>query len=327
MKLIYNGVDLAELGVLRILSHATQREPADAPQWERVTYRVRLDFFEQTFKDNFGLVEQLHASLKTQQAQLLWQNGTTYVDRTVTAGDDESTDSALERGGTRWQAVIFTFWFYNHDVTTNCLAATYKRTGSNTPLLNLDAVEKWSERLNITRWDELRDARKMVSGVVSASGRFRGDTKQALATRRAALLAVKDQFIAEMKGKSGALAFGSFNKTIRVTEFRAEVDQPNHCINWSLTASYTVFPNEADYAFVEVRIVRRENLTEGIPYLSLSGRIGAPDAATANARLALLQGALVPTGYVTLSTENTEPQSGTESDKATADTGDGLVVT
>ena len=50
MTLQYNGVDLGALGTLRVLGRTTMREPAEAPQRERVTYRLRLDFFEQTFQ-------------------------------------------------------------------------------------------------------------------------------------------------------------------------------------------------------------------------------------------------------------------------------------
>ena len=329
VKLIYNGVDLAQLGVFRILSHTTQREPADHPQWERVSYRVRLDFFEQTFQDNLGLVRQLQAALKTQQAQLLWQddNGANYLNRTVTAGDDESADEGLNRGGTRWQAVVFTFWFYQHDVAANALQAFYTRSASGAPDLSLDAVTGWSERLAITRWDDLRDARKLVQGTVAAAGRLRADTTQGLELRRQALLAVKDRLIAELQGQSGRLRFGTFDRVVRVTEFKAEIDQPSHGINWSLTAVYTVFPNEADYAVLEVRIARRENLAEGVKYLSLTGKIGAPTIAAARTRLALLQGALVPAGYVMLAREDSEPHLRTESGGATGDQGDGAVST
>ena len=75
MKLIYNGVDLAALAThCRILQQTTVREPPEAPQRERVTMRVRLDFFEQRYLDNQSLIQQARAALKTQQAVLLWQD-------------------------------------------------------------------------------------------------------------------------------------------------------------------------------------------------------------------------------------------------------------
>src|SRR5579872_5184840 len=108
MKLIYNGVDLAKLGVLRILGRSTAREPAEAPNRERTTIKCRLDMFQQTYANNAGLIDQLRAALKTQQANLLWQDdgGGTFLNRTVTAAeDDEPEDGRGPLSGTSRQAV------------------------------------------------------------------------------------------------------------------------------------------------------------------------------------------------------------------------------
>src|ERR1043166_7249537 len=107
MKLIYNGIDLAGLATnVRILQTQAVREPAEAPQREKVTVRVRLDFFEQTYLDNQALIEQVRAALKTQQATMLWQDdsGAKYLERTVTAGEDSLLEEAKGRGGTYWRA-------------------------------------------------------------------------------------------------------------------------------------------------------------------------------------------------------------------------------
>jgi len=319
MKLIYNGVDLTGLGTVRILSHSTVRDPVEAPQRERVTYKVRLDFFESTFRDNFGLIEQLRGALKTQQADLLWQDdsGATFVDRTVTAGEDEALEETGQRGGNYWQAVVFQFWYFNHDVVTHCLSATAAG-------LDLGAVSEWSERLDITRWDELRSARKLVQGGVTASGRLQSDTTLGVAERQAWLLAAKDALIASLlAGSTTTVQFGTFNKAVKVTQFRAEVNQPHNYITWSLTATYTAYPDETSYAWLEVRIVTRENREEGIPRLTLSGRIGAATLAAAQARLATWKTALIPSGYAMLSDENTQPQMISESGTG----GDGTIFT
>jgi hypothetical protein len=52
-------VDLATLGKLRVMSHSAQREPVEAPQYEPVTYTVRLDLLEQSFQDNFTLIAKM----------------------------------------------------------------------------------------------------------------------------------------------------------------------------------------------------------------------------------------------------------------------------
>lgn len=320
MKLIYNGVDLATLGTLRLLTHTTVREPAEAPQRERLTYRVRLDFFEPSYRDNHGLIEQCRAALRTQQAQLIWTDGATFLNRTVTAGDDETPGEPLEDGGTFWQALQFTFWFYNHDVVTNCLVASYQRTGGEA--LTLGTVEKEREALAITRFDEIRDGRKLVQGTLQASGRFQGNTNADLNTRRNALLALKDQWRNEIAAAStGTFSFGTFNRVIRITEFTAEVDQPANYIGWSLAATFTIYPDLADYAVIEVTIQQRENLAEGIKYCTIAGQISAPSRAAADTRIATLRGALAPAGYVTLAEDVTEvrglSESGTGGDGTT----------
>lgn len=330
MKLFYNGLDLATLGELRVIGYQSRREPADAPTGERVDIRVRLDFFEQTFAENWALVEQLREAIGTQHAVLLWQDedSSNYVERTVVADSEELLDASLERGGTRWLAMVIHFHFYNYDIATNALAATYQRNASGAPELSLDAVDAWTEEAQVSRWDELRSDRKRVEVTIAAAGKFRGDTSQPLITRRAALLAHKDQFLSEIaEGKEGRLKFGTLNRIVRVTRFRVEVDQATHCLRWSLQATYTAWPNELDYSLIEVRIVQRENLADGIRMVTLSGRIGAPDAAKATARLSLLRAALVPSGYRLQQEEITEPRVITESDTSTTQRGDGTMVT
>jgi hypothetical protein len=320
MKLIYNGVDLVPLAThFRVLQQATVREPADAPQRERVTVRVRFDFFEQTYADNASLMEQVRAALKTQQAVMLWQDdsGANYLERTVTAGDDESGEEAAARGGTYWQSLTFSFWYYNHDLVTNCLNASVKQGDDS---LDLGAVEKWEERLNVQRFDEMRDVRRMVDGGVSASGRWQGDTTQSIAQRRQSLLAQKDaMLLALTKGASVQLSFGSFVQTVRVVDFKVDVNQPNNFIAWSLNVRFTRYPDESNYALCEFRLVTRENKSEGIPYLNFSGRIQAPTESAAREKLALLNGALVPEDYILLH-EETDVRS---AESASGNSGDG----
>jgi hypothetical protein len=318
MQLIYNAVDLATLGVLRILGVATAREPAEAPQRERVTYRVRLDFFQQTFDANFNLIGQLRAALKTQNAALVWVDdaGKQQLNRTVVAAEDDTDAAALERGGTYQQALTFTFWYYNHDVVTNCLNATVTANGIAT---GLGAVEQWHEVLAAARFDDLRDMRKRVAGRLTASGRLQADTTLPVAARQAALLALKDQLLTSLaQGTTATVAFGSFNEAVRVDQFTAEVNQPNNFLAWSLTASFTRYPDEANYAVLEYDLTPKLNLAEGIQYLTLSGKIAAPTEAAARARLAALQASVIPASYVTLDLKTDARSAVTESD-GTAD--------
>ena len=326
MTLQYNGIQLASLGTLRILGRLTDREPAEAPQRERVTYRMRLDFFEQSFASNFTQVQQFLSALKTQNAALLWQdgNGSTYETRTVIAGSDSLPEDVMSRGGTYWQSVVFTFWYYNHDVAGNCLAASCLG-------LDLGAVERWREGAAETRYDELRDPRKRVEGTVAASGRYQADTTGPLATRQAALLALKDQMLATLTpAASGNLNFGTFNRNVRIVAFSAEVDQPANYIAWSLTVTFTLYPNEADYALLDFRLQTKLSKPENILHYLLAGTIHGPTETAARARLALLTGSLIPPGAAQILNDTTATTMGSESNAVTSGNpgaGDGTVFT
>jgi len=298
MKLIYNGVDLATLGELNIYGLETQRE-GEAPQRERQVLRARLTFYETGFADNAQLIAQVRAALKTQQATLLWQdaNGSTYVNRTVTAGADEEPADARPVAGSTGQAVQFTFWWYNHDLVTNCLNATWQRPGG--PALDLGAVGQWAEGSRVDYFDKLKDPVRYAEGPVMAAGRWQADTTQSVAARRAALLDYKDGLLNDLAaGAKGQLTYGTFNQVVRITEFTAEVNQPLNSVEWKLAGRFTRYPNEADYALLEYTVTTTVTASEGITRLAVRGKAGAPTAAAAAARLATLLGALQPAGYV-----------------------------
>lgn len=324
MKLIYLATDLATLGELRILGRSTRREPVESPQRERVEYRVRLDFFQSSFQANFGLLQQFAAALQSDQAQLQWTDdgGTTYENRPVTAGDSTMPADVLLKGGTHWQAVEFSFWYWNHNLTTSSLNGTFTRSGSAAQ--DLGAIETWSERTVFERVDPLRDVRRSGVCTLTASGRWQADTTLPVAQRQAALQAKKDTLTTEMllTGK-GTLVYGTLNQVVRVTEFTAAVNQPSNYLGWQLTVTFTRYPDEANYSLVELRVQRRENLAEGIQRLVLTGRVHAPTEAAANARLTALAAAIVPAGYATLGTEITPTIHQSNSDSG----GDGETFT
>jgi len=302
MKLVYNGVDLAALAAhFRVLSVSTLREPAEAPQRERVTYRVRLDFFEQTFADNQGLIAQVRSALLSQQLPMLWQDETeaTQLQRTVTVANDETAEEAAQRGGTYWQGLTLTFWYYNHDVASNCLKGTVAGQ-------DLGAVERWTEQVQVTRFHELKDPRRRVAVQVQAAGRWQADTTQALDDRRTALLAQATALRTALVAEATVdLAFANFDQTVRLVDAKVEVDQPNNTIGWSLSGVYTAYPDELDYLLCDFRVVFREAKAEAVRYVSITGRIEADSETSARAKLALGQGSLVPTGYAPWN-ENTE---------------------
>ena len=297
MKLIYNSTDLVALAThVRLLQTSTIREPAEAPQRERVTMRVRLEFLEDSFRANYALIQQARAALKTQQAVLLFQEdeGEPYMQRTVTAAEDEAPEE--RPGSTYRQSLTIVFWYFNHDLTTNCLnAAVTTADGAS----DLGAVERWEERLSVSRFDELRDPRQRVAGQVTAVGRWQADTTQSLDERRQALIAQKTALKAAIvKGATITLAFADFTQTVRVVDFKVDLDQPNNYVGWQLSVTYTCYPDERDYLLCELRVTQRENKAEGVALLHLNGRIGAASEAAARSKLATLKGALVPSGYL-----------------------------
>ena len=293
MQLVYDGVDLAGLAdEFRILGVSTVREPADAPQRERVTYRVRLDFFQQTYADNRALIEQVRGALTTQQVQMVWtdESGEVRLQRTVTVANDEEAEEAAQRGGTYWQGLTLSFWFYNHDVAANCMSGTVAGK-------DLGAVERWTEEVQVSRFDELRDVRRRVAVQVTASGRWQCDTTQDLDTRRAALLTqAADLEAALVLNASVTVAFASFNQKVRISNAKVDVDQPHWSIAWSFTAVYTAYPNELNYLLCNFKVALREAKLEAVRYWSLTGKIDSVTEADARDKLALLKASLLPAG-------------------------------
>ena len=90
---------------------------------------------------------------------MLWQDqsGAKYLERTVSAGEDDSLEEANARGGTYWQALTFSFWFFNHDVASHCLNATLQRPGGEV----LDRILKAKDQ-------SLPDARLLAAAVIVA---------------------------------------------------------------------------------------------------------------------------------------------------------------
>lgn len=328
MNLTFNNTNLSNLGTLRILGRSTRREPAEAPQRERVEYRVRIDFFQQSFPANYGLVQNLNNALQVDLAQLTWTdgNGTTYENRPVTAGDSEVPRDVLEKGGTYWQAIEFSFWFWNHSLRLNTLNGAFTPANGGAAQ-DLGAVEFWSEQTRNERFDPLRDQRKTVTGVVQCSGRWQADTTTVVASRHAALLAKKDQLTAALVVMAnGTVQYGTFNQVVRVTEFRADVNQPENYVGWSASFSFTRYPNETDYALLEYEVTTRFDETVGIHFLTLTGKIQAPTEAAARTRLGAVQTSVVPANYSLMNTQAVPRTVGSESNASGGNLGqsDGL---
>jgi len=269
------------------------------------------------FQANFGLLELFAQALQTDQAQLQWQDdgGTTYENRPVTAGDSDTPSDVMSRGGTHWQAVEFSFWYWNHALTLNTLNGSWRATGVSGSPLDLGMVEIWSEQIRSERVDPLRNNRRTVIGTVTASGRWAADTTLPVAARQTALQQQKDTLLSSLVDEAdGTLQYGAFNKVVRVADFKADVNQPQNSLAWSASFSFTRYPDEADYSLLDYSVTARYAAAEGITYLTLAGKIHAPTEAAARKRLAALQASVIPPGYALVNTQTDPHSAGSESD-------------
>ncbi|MDE2105435.1 MAG: hypothetical protein KGL39_49870, partial [Patescibacteria group bacterium] len=128
--------------------------------------------------------------------------------------------------------------------------ATFTKTGNKTPV-SLGNVRTWDQDYRAERFDQQRSERRHATGVVSAAGTFSVDPATALADRRAALLKQQRAMTAEVNGADGALAYGDWSQTVRVESFEAKINQAETGIDWTLSASWSAFPNEGGYVTCE----------------------------------------------------------------------------
>jgi hypothetical protein len=312
VKLFLGDLDLATVARhIQIIGQASVYEPADAPQRERRTVKVRLEFREDSYLANAQRMEQVRTALRTPRTPLRWEDdsGAKYVERWVTITEsDQGEDSAW---GTHTQSLTFSFYYYVHTLTTNCLPATMQRLPDGAAH-DLGAVIKWSEQIAMDHFHDQRDPRRRVMANLAIGGRFQGNTTATLEATRTALLAVKDALVTDLvAGVAFRLQYGTFDAVVRVTRFSAEVDQANGFIEWSLQATFTKTPAEDDYAWLDWELYSRETKSEGIVSLGLRGRVGASSRIKALAALNALSsgpGSLIPAGYVQLTDQVTDHQ-------------------
>ena len=172
-------------------------------------------------------------------------------------------------------------------------AATFRRTGGRAAALGLGQVNRWRDHYAAQRFSEQRSQRRHATGSVEASGTLAGDGSLPVAARRAALLAKQRALKAEVNSADGLLTYGDWSQTVRVEDFQAEINQAETGIEWSLSASYSLFPNEGGYATAEFAVALRESVEEGDESMSFSGKIGAPTAALGQAKLNSLRAAVL----------------------------------
>lgn len=302
MLLTYDGLPLHQLGEIRV-STQTEFEGGENPVRARRTLSVSLDLFEDSFAANHLLALQVKEKLKVQHGLLVWADGatfTTYLSQpAVVASENFPEDPG--GWGTYHQRVEIVFVCYEQ-LLSNGAAAVQLVCGAAT--IAFAQMTQWSEELQVERFHAMRSDRRSATVRINAAGTELADTLDTVAGRRTALHARKDAWLAALLGaKEATLTMGSFSKTVRVENFKADVNQAVNAIEWSFTAYYTALPDEADYAIADFRVRERNGAEQpaagtGEQFLTLSGTVTANSEAAALSRLNDLRNAqLEARGY------------------------------
>jgi len=171
--------------------------------------------------------------------------------------------------------------------------ATFQRSGKGGSGVDFGNVTKWNLRYAARRFSDLRSQREQAGGTIEASGTWAGDSALTLNQRRAQLLSQQQAMLAEVNNADGTLKYGAWSQVVRVADFKADINQAVTGIDWSFTASWTLFPNEPGYATAEFNADYQTNVETGDAMLTLEGRIFAPDESLADAELTRLRTAIL----------------------------------
>jgi hypothetical protein len=298
--------DLAEI---QLVSEEAQMEPPEMPQREVRTITVRLEFFEQTFRENHELVEQVRAALKAVHPHIRLKE----ADHVYPAGSGQATvpgEVILDRPcevlnhskpedpnavGTYNQALVISLRYELTDLqgpATPHLTLQFTKTGGQALAMGNVLTFRTSYRASYI--SEYRNIRDRATGQVSASGEWLADTSDPLADRRAFLEALATDWTAQVNGADGTLVYGAFfNRVVKVENFMAEVNQAATGIKWTLDCNYTQFPDEATYASADYTVDVGEDANTGDLTLAFNGRLWAASEALALAKLATIRTAML----------------------------------
>lgn len=324
MKATYNGVALHSIGNVSLTEESSTFTPADSPQVETVTLRLRIDAWKRNYADNRELMTQVKTAIKT-------QNGILLLAQPRIPGDDSGGDltlynqmatvtedtfpSDMNEWGTTHQQIRITFTVNKHDLTTNASVLTITPLSGSS--ITLNNVFKWKETLRVKRDSELHDTREYAGGTIAASGEILGNMAQTLGDRRTALMTLKESLFTGLNQKNARLQYLGFDKTARITDLDIDIDQANTKLVFSFTAIFTRFPNESGYARVEYEAGVKTG-TDGEDVLSFSGRIISTTEMRARAKLAAVLSAVLSANNFTsgqvVSAETKVKNVGTDSD-------------
>lgn len=293
MKLTYNNLELTKLGEV-VLSTTTDYEgqQPDAAQRKRVQLKVTLHLFEEDFSDHMLRYEQLRTALAKQHATLVWEDDAGERELLSTAASVQAHDVPdNETGWFEMLTVTITFLYFENlsAAETGHLSATFTSNGKST---NLGSIAGWREGYTQERFSPVKSHRARTGGSIEATGMIYAPNTQTQAQKQQFLLGSKTALNNALLVKEGTLVFGDFSQVVRVSDFRCDIDQPNNAVRWTLSATFTRFPNEADYATVEYNVEERDG-QNGELLLSFNGTITAPDLAKAKLKLGVVKASVL----------------------------------
>lgn len=310
--LSYNGFALDSLGEVSVLSQSGRMVPDKLGQKEIRQLRIRIEMFEQDYDTNFSLIQQAREALEEENKVMVWTSpgvvlstgiesaGTIILDRPVVIVSHDFPEDPNAWGTYNQQINVVIE--YEVDLTDPAvhMAATFLQTGAAGQPTNLGQITAFSQGYRSTKYSELRSIRDRAAGSASLKGElFIGlsdlfSENDAPDIRRATLQGLVNTLNAQVDGKDGTLQYGLassttfFNQVVRVSAFEAHINQAVNGIEWSMTADWTEFPNEATYAAADFRVERSEDRENGEKFIRLTGSIGAPTPTVANGKLTLL---------------------------------------
>lgn len=311
-------IALHDLGDVTLVSEDSQMSPDELVQKEIRTITLKITVWETGWQENRNLMDQIRAFFRTGGSSAaapnlkLVEDDHTFVssgtgDEVAVTGQtvmnrqvqiiSHSLPEDPNAWGTYLQEITMTFRFEVTDYrsgSTDHLRATWTKTASGVTL-TLGNVTGWKQDYKATRYNEMRSNRERANGTVTATGEFLADTTASVAARRAELQTVLASWEDKIESKDGALVYGLpsstefFNKTVRIDDFNAEINQAVTCIKWSLTASYTRFPDESDYAAADFTAGVTEEPESGDSVLTIQGTVGSNSEVNALAKLATVR--------------------------------------
>ena len=314
LQLTYNGVALHSLGNITIVSQSGAFSPEEFPQKETRTIQVRITTWANDTGYNF---DTLYANIKSAREALQAQNKLlTWISAGETAGDTQLQRPVMvvshdipenpNAWGVYQQEINIAFRFEvdtSADSTTLTATVTGYANGVNYSPISLGKVHRFKNEYRNQYYSEWKNIRQRSPGTVTASGELfygLGDTGSTNDTRLAGVIAAKNSLEAQIKaGRYITLTYGAggalFNKSVKVESFAADIDQGpvTGVIKWSLSATYTEWPNESTYAGCDYTTALSKDVEAGRETLSFSGSITAGTEALAVSKLSAIETAVL----------------------------------